>query len=380
MISINLISKPAILHLGKFYPPHRGGIESYLHELAIRQRADAQVEVVVAHDYAKTQCESIRGVVVTRCATYGVVASMPVCPRMVVEIRRRPAEIVHLHTPNPGAALALLLSGHKGKVVITHHADTLGRPFLRKLSDPFVRAAMDRASAIIVTSSRYLASSPELAPYKEKCRVVPLAIDPALYSETATESQRIREQFGERILLSVGRLVPYKGFRFAIEAMAQVDGHLCIIGSGPEDGFLRQLARERNVADKVTFLGRVDDLRPYYQAARAFVLPSVTRAEAFGVVQLEAMASGTPVINTDLDSGVPEVGVDGVSALTVPPGNAAALAKAMNSLLDDPGLRDRLAAGARQAVQEKYSLDRMVRSTFDVYQEVLGAADKPASL
>ncbi len=369
-----------LLHIGKFYPPHPGGIETHLRDLATRQTNSIQVSVVVSSSSRKAIRERMDEVSVVRVPCFGTFASMPLSPRLAAGIRTCPAEIVHLHTPNPGAALALLLSGHKGKVVITHHADTLGRPFLRKLSDPFVRAAMDRASAIIVTSSRYLASSPELAPYKEKCRVVPLAIDPALYSETATESQRIREQFGERILLSVGRLVPYKGFRFAIEAMAQVDGHLCIIGSGPEDGFLRQLARERNVADKVTFLGRVDDLRPYYQAARAFVLPSVTRAEAFGVVQLEAMASGTPVINTDLDSGVPEVGVDGVSALTVPPGNAAALAKAMNSLLDDPGLRDRLAAGARQAVQEKYSLDRMVRSTFDVYQEVLGAADKPASL
>ncbi len=178
------------------------------------------------------------------------------------------------------------------------------------------------------------------------------------------------------MLLAVGRLVPYKGFRFAIEAMPQVDGHLCIIGTGPEDSFLRQLARERNVAEKVTFLGRVDDLRPYYQAASAFVLPSVTRAEAFGVVQLEAMASGTPIINTHLDSGVPEVAADGISAITVPPNDPNALAAAMNSLLSDPGLRSQLSAGGRHAVQETYALEIMVSTTLDIYREVLGATAK----
>lgn len=363
----------SVLHIGKFYPPHRGGIETHLYDLATRQASEAAVEVVVAHDHARTDREILNGVGVTRCATLGVIASMPVCLGMAGEIRRHPADIVHLHTPNPGAALALLLSGHRGKVVVTHHADTMGRRLLRKLSDPFVGAVMDRASAIIVTSSRYLSSSLELWAYQKKCRVVPLAIDPAPFQEVLPESKMVQDRFGARMLLAVGRLVPYKGFRFAIEAMTQVDGHLCIIGSGPEENFLRQLARDINVAEKVTFMSRVDDLRPYYQAACAFVLPSVSRAEAFGVVQLEAMASGTPIVNTRLDSGVPEVGLDGISAITVPPSDATALAAAMNTLLNDRVLSSQLSAGGRRAVQETYGIAKMVSTTLDIYREVLGS-------
>lgn len=364
-----------MLHIGKFYPPHPGGIETHLYDLATCLSREISVEVVVAHDFARTERESLDGVGITRCATLGAIASMPLVPGMAREIRKHQADIVHLHTPNPGAALALLLSGHRGKVVVTHHADTLGRPFLRKLSDPFVRAVMNRASAIIVTSARYLASSPELAPYQSKCHVVPLSINPAPYKNVLAESFAIRERFGNRMLLAIGRLVPYKGFRFAIEAMTQVDGHLCIIGSGPEDGALRQLARERNIANKVSFLGRVEDLRPYYQAACAFLFPSITRAEAFGIVQLEAMASGTPVINTDLDSGVPEIGVNGISALTVPPEDSMSLAAAMRMLLNDAALRDRLAANAQHAVEEKFSVSGMVKSTMGIYREVLAAAN-----
>lgn len=365
----------SVLHIGKFYPPHNGGIETHLRDLASRQRAKIAVNAVVANDHAYTSHEIMEGVEVTRCATFGSIASMPICPSMARHLALPAADIIHLHTPNPGAALALLLSRRRECVVITHHADTLGRPLLRRLSDPVVRMVMDRASVIIVTSLRYLASSQELAPYKQKCRVVPLAIDPTSYSEDIGQSQEIRGRFGERMLLSVGRLVPYKGLRFAIEAMTHVDGHLCIIGHGPEENFLRRFARESGISDRVTFLGRTNDLRPYYQAARALVLPSVTRAEAFGVVQLEAMASGTPVINTDLDSGVPEVGVDGVNALTVPPGDPMALARAMQTMLDDTCVHDRLAVGARRIIHERYLLDKMVDSTLAIYRDILNMSD-----
>ena len=367
------VNPRSVLHIGKFYPPHNGGIETHVYELARRQKEEMEVGVVVAHGQRWTRRECVDGVRVTRCGTLGSIASMPICIGMAGAIRNAPADVVHLHVPNPGAALAFLLSGHKGKLVVTHHADTLGRRFLRRLSDPFVRAAMDRASAIIVTSARYMATSPELERYREKCRVIPLAIDPSFYAAISPESDTIRRRFDGRLILAVGRMVPYKGFRYAIEAMQQVEGHLCIIGSGPEEASLQQLASELKVTDKVTFMGRAGDLRPYYQAASAFVLPSISRAEAFGMVQLEAMASGTPIINTNIDSGVPEVAEAGVSAITVPPGNAEALAGAMRALLGDPELRSRLGRRAQDVVREKYALDPMVRSTFALYREVLGA-------
>ena len=297
---------------------------------------------------------------------------MPVCPGLVSEIRSSPADIVHIHMPNPGGALAFLMSGHTGKLVITHHADTLGRPLLRRFSDPFVRSLMRRASRILVTSNRYLGSSLELAPFWDKCRVIPLGID--IQKAISIDDQavlQVRQRFGENLILAIGRLVPYKGFDILIRAMKDVDAKLLLVGTGPQFEYLSKLIRSENLERRVTMLGRVDDVRPYLAAASIFVLPSVTRAEAFGIVQLEAMAAGLPVINTDIDSGVPEVCIDGKMALTVPPSDPVALSEAMRVLLSRDELRARFGEAAKARVHSEYTNDLMAERTMSLYAEVL---------
>jgi rhamnosyl/mannosyltransferase len=274
--------------------------------------------------------------------------------------------------PNPLAALAFLISRHPGKLILTHHADTLGRPVLRRFSDPIVRALMRRASRIIVTSNRYLDSSPELLPFREKCRVIPLGIDVQRAVCNDQEAiTRVRQRFGDRLVLAVGRLVPYKGFDILLRAMKDVDAKLLLIGTGPQEDALRRLIALENLQHRVTMLGRVDDLRPYLAAASLFVLPSVTRSEAFGLVQLEAMAAGLPVVNTDINSGVPEICVSGEMGITVPPGDLVALAKAVQLLLNRDDLRAQFGIAAKARVESQFTTDRMADRTMALYKDVL---------
>jgi rhamnosyl/mannosyltransferase len=128
------------------------------------------------------------------------------------------------------------------------------------------------------------------------------------------------------------------------------------------------------VEDRVYFHGYIDDkkLREYYRSADLFVLPSVESSEAFGIVQLEAMAHGLPVINTDLPTGVPWVSRDRKTGLTVPPRDADALASAIQELLVDDELRESLGRNARQRVETKFTEARMLSQTLDVYAEVIG--------
>ncbi len=367
-----------VLHVGKFYPPHMGGMEIYLQQLVVGQSTSIDVAAIVANDARHTQVEYRDGAKIVRAAAFGSVASMPIVPTLAWQIRQHDSSLIHLNTPNPGAAFALLASGHRGKLIVTHHADTLGRKLLRRISDPFVAKIMERAAAIIVTSKGYLDSSEELAPYREKCRVIPLGIEATPFEGLDTSaSHAIRTRFGNRLILAVGRLVPYKGFEYLIRSMRDVHGVLLLIGTGPLRESLLRTIKECGVEDKVTVLGHVDEITPYYKAASMLVIPSVTRAEAFGVVQLEAMASGIPVINTNIPSGVPEVSVHGQTGLTVPPRDAGALADAINTLLDDEGLREKFGQMARERVRNKFSVESMVAQTRDLYASVMASSSPP---
>lgn len=369
--------RPTVLHLGKYYPPHLGGMETHVHDLAVRQAGSVKVSVIVANSAMRNEFAVMEGVSITRVARISTVASMPVCPGLSAAIQRTPADLVHVHMPNPGAAQAFLMSGHPGKVVITHHADTLGRKLIRRLSDPFVSRLMQRASRIIVTSTRYLESSSELLPFRGKCSIIPLGIDTRdVTCADIGEVQKLHREFGDRLILAVGRLVRYKGFDILIRAMKHVDAKLLLIGAGPEHKALARLASTQGVQRNVVMLGRVEDIRPYFAAASFFVLPSVTRAEAFGTVQLEAMAAGLPVINTDIDSAVPGVSIDGLTGITVAPRDADALSNAMRLLLDKRELRDQFGMAARAKVSAEYSVDLMAERTLSVYSGVLNPAPK----
>jgi len=264
------------------------------------------------------------------------------------------------------------MSGHKGKLIVTHHADTLGRRHLRRFVDPFVRQVMKRAAAVIVTSKRYLDSSEELAGFRDKCHVVPLGIDvEAFETEKSAEVRAIHEKYGPRLIVAVGRLVPYKGFEFLLQAMTDIDATLLLIGTGPLQKQLEIAVERLGIADRVQLLGHVEDIVPYYHASQMLVLPSVSRAESFGLVQLEAMAAGIPVVNTEIDSGVPEVSLHGVTGITVPPEDQKALAHAVTFLLDHEKTRLMYGQAALLRAREEFSVQRMAESTLRVYESVL---------
>jgi glycosyltransferase involved in cell wall biosynthesis len=362
----------SILHLGKFYPPHMGGMETHLRNLVSGLSGSEDVRVIVAGDSIRGRVDRIDGAIITRVPTWGVVASMPVTPTLAWELMKVKPALVHVHVPNPGAAFAIVAARYHGPLVIMHQSDTLGRKLLKRMSDPFVNAMMRRADRIIVASHRYLNSSEELVPFKEKCRVIPMGINIEKERENiGAECAEVVREHGSRLVLAVGRLVGYKGFIYLLEAMRMVDATLLLVGTGPLDSELRRAVQSYGVSDKVKFLGRVDDLQKYYRASSVFVLPSISRAEAYGLVQLEAMAAGLPVINTDLDTGVPEVSVDGVTGITVPPADANSLALAINVLLEDAALRQRMGEAGRVRANREFSPKLMIERTMNLYEDVL---------
>jgi rhamnosyl/mannosyltransferase len=155
--------------------------------------------------------------------------------------------------------------------------------------------------------------------------------------------------------------------------MTQVDATLLIVGDGPRREALEERVDDRGIQDRVRFLGQLaePELHDCYAIADVFALPSVEPSEAFGIVQIEAMAHGTPVVNTDLPTGVPWVSQDGVTGLTVPPRDAGSLADALTGLIDDPTTREKYGRNARERVEEMFSRGHVLSKMDELYHSMV---------
>jgi glycosyltransferase involved in cell wall biosynthesis len=368
------VSRPVILQVGKFYPPHMGGIETHLETLCRQLAREFDVRVIASNHQPGRQSEVRHGIPVTRLATPFSITSAPVNPSLPSAIRAEKADLLHLHLPHPGGVLGVLASRFRGPLVVTYHSDVVRQQLMSAVFKPFLQSVLDRARRIVATSSNYVESSAVLQQYKARCCVVPYGIPVHRFtSDDAAKAGEIRQRFGPRIVLAVGRFVYYKGFEFLVRAMQSVDGHLLLVGDGPRRSSLEEEVRRCGVASRVTFLGEIqnEQLPPLFCAADVFALPSIARSEAFAIVQLEAMAAGTPVVNTALASGVPWVSPHGVTGLTVPPADAGALAAALRTLLDDRALREQFAAAGRERVRREFTEEVMARRIGALYNEVL---------
>lgn len=367
--------KLRVLHVGKFYPPYMGGIETHLQNLCNELKDLVDLKVLVSNSNTQTIEETVEGVSVTRVGTRATLSAAPISPGLVSRIRREAADIVHLHHPNPIAVMAYQLSGHRGTLVITYHSDIVRQKKLGAIFQPFLERALAWSDAIIATSPNYLETSTVLQAHRERCVVLPYGIPVEQFAHRDESAiARIREQYGSRVVITVGRLIYYKGFDVLVRAMKDVDGTLLVVGDGPLRAELEALAQSLGIGDRVHFLGEIHnrDIAAWYHASDVFALASVARSEAFGIVQLEAMACGLPVVNTGLDSGVPFVSLDGLTGITVPPGDSAALSRALSTLLDDDELRARLGEAARVRVDTEFTAPVMGRRMLDLYTSLVG--------
>jgi rhamnosyl/mannosyltransferase len=350
-------------------------MESALFDLCEELRDKVDLRVLVANGGGITRTEAKDGLKVTRAKSLGTLFSTSICPTMPYWIKRFQADIVQIHHPNPMANIAYLLSNQPGRLIVLYQSDIIRQRVTYKIYTPFLMSMLRRAQRVIVTSPNYLESSPLLVKFKEKCVVIPLGIDLRKFEKKGFERKiaAIRSQYGERIVLFVGRLTRYKGVRYLLEAMGRVSGHLLIIGAGELERQLRGYVGRHSLSAKVHFLGEVGkrEIVHYFHACDLLVLPSITRNEAFGLVQLEAMACGKPVVSTRIETGVQYVNQDEQTGFIVPPRNSEALAEAMNRLLEDEKLRSRMGIEGRNRVEEEFTKEKMALETLKLYEEVL---------
>lgn len=370
--------------VNKYYPPHLGGIEFHVRDLAqgLVEHAGAVVRVVVCNGSDAREEERIDGVEVVRLPRATELSSTPVSWEFARALREQaarnePPDVFHFHFPYPWGEISWLAARPKVPMVVTYHSDIIRQKVALAAYRPLLNRFLDSADLIIASSPNMIEHSAYLSPRAKKCRHVDFGLHVERFagdSATAARARALRSQHpGRRIVLFVGRLIYYKGADVLVRAMRHVDADLVMIGRGSLESELREMVLAHGMSDRVRFLEPVDEaeLAAWYEAAHVFALPSVARSEAFGLVQIEAHAAGTPVVSTDLTTGVPYANVDGVTGFTVPVGDADALADALNRLLADDALRERMGRQARERALSQFTIPRMVDNTLAVYREAI---------
>lgn len=367
-----------VLHVGKFYPPASGGMEKVVQTLCEGERARGVDSRVLAanHGGMRTLHEEHRAVPVTRVATLATIGSVGLCPTFPLWMRHLDADVMVIHEPNPLALVSHALARPRARLLVWFHSEVV-RPRwkYRAIYRPMLRRVLTLADRILVSSPRLAECAEELHDFREKCVSVPFGVDPnqhAVSDANRTLIHELRAAGPEPLLLFVGRMVPYKGVDVLLKALVGVKARAVLVGDGPMRMEWQRLATSLGLDGRVRFAGEVGpvELAAHYQACDVFVLPSVTRAEAFGMVQIEAMACGKPVVSTRLPSGVPWVNQDGETGIVVEPSDVGALEGALNALVNDPALRARLGTGARARVLSTFTVPGMIDRTTALYQEV----------
>ena len=367
-----------VLQLGKFYPI-RGGIEKVEYDLTVGLSAygvDADMMCAAVEGSGRVVRLSPHARLIS-CRTRFTAAATMISLSMVRTLRNccHHYDVIHVHHPDPMACLALRLSGYRGKVILHWHSDILKQRYLLQLYRPLQNWLLRRASLIVGTTPVYLSESPFLQRVQDKTICLPIGVEPMRPEPEAVEA--IRRQYGGRkIVFSLGRLVPYKGYRYLVEAAKYLDDDFVVLigGTGWQAGELQEQINALGLGGKVYLLGRVsdEDLPAYYGACEVFCLSSVQKTEAFGIVQIEAMSCGKPVVATRIpQSGVAWVNRHGASGINVEPANAHALAEAITALTRDPQVYRRYAEGAARRYQELFTMERMVSGCLDIYNKVM---------
>jgi glycosyltransferase involved in cell wall biosynthesis len=372
-----------IVHFGKYYFPDNGGIESVTASLAKGAVAfDHEVSVVCFKKSPAKSQDLLEGVHVLRAPITISLTSQPIGIKYFFQClsSAKEADLVHLHVPNMLGSLCALFISPNIRLLVHWHSDVINKGFFGKILRPLESALLRRANCIVATSQVYADASKALAPFRNKISVVPIGIpDKNHQASSSSLSSKLYERVNnKKIILSVGRLVPYKGFAVLIEAAKHLpkDSIVLIVGAGPLQKALQEAVEKAGVADRIDLTGRLDDseLNAIFERATLYCLPSINRAEAFGVVLLEAMAFGLPIVASDIPgSGVPWVNQHDISGLNFTSGDPIALAHACNKILESVVLRKNLALGARQRFLSEFTEDVSVKRIMDIYDRLVSS-------
>lgn len=372
--------RPSVLHLAKADPPDMvGGPLAVIRDIfaALNQRF-ASAALISATSAGRREIV-INDVQVAPGHAFGRAMSLPrkwtLHWRLIRQIATH--DLLAFHGPFPLAELAIALGVGRCKPVVVHwYGDVAAGSAARWFSAFLLCGTLRRADAIVVADRMLIHATPQLKEHAEKCRVVPFGIDIDKFKWPNFAPGRVSDR--GRLVLACGPLVPDKGFDVLIHSAVHRQFDVWIVGDGTDRPRLQRLIDDLGVADRVRLLGSVPDCErlKLMCIADVFAMPSRTADESFGLVQLEAMAAGRPIVNTALETAVPHVARHGLEAITVTPDDAGQLGDAIDALIRDPERRRQLGRAAQTRAAAQYSATAFKAGVEMVYREAMTARTK----
>ncbi|MCK5547779.1 MAG: glycosyltransferase family 4 protein [Thermoplasmata archaeon] len=369
-----------IIQVAPYFHPHIGGVESHVMSLSeelVRRGHD--VYVLTARLPGTKTSETLNGIKVLRSKPLVIWFKTPVIPGIKKSIKRLNGDVVHSHSPPPLPSYyaAEASRGSGTPFLITYHCDLeISSPIGGFVTEFYRRtygaSTIRKSDRVIVTTVTYGATSRTV--WNANPVVIPNMVDIERF-KPIPGNKELKAELGlpedRPTVLFVGRLTRHKGVEYILEASRDIDAKFIVIGGGEYEAELKDIAKSLKVGGKVSFAGKVPDSRisKYLSASDVLVLPSTSRLEAFGIAALEAMASGTPVIISNIP-GVREVITDGEEGLLVEPMNPEDLAAKISLILGDENKRKTMGQKARKKVEQHFSVEKVTDKIEKVYEEL----------
>ncbi|RLG11868.1 glycosyl transferase family 1 [Candidatus Pacearchaeota archaeon] len=370
-----------VLHIGKYYPPVFGGIERATFDIVEElNKRDIKTDVICFNSKNKYVEDEFNNYKVFRVKTNFILASAPISFQIFIKLKQIVEsgnyDILHFHHPNPIANLALFFCNLKNKKLVVHwHSDIIKQKILLKFYKPFQNWLLKKADIIIGTSPNYIKHSEHLKKFKNKCIAIPFGI-----KKLEVNSKKVKEiktyYKNKKIIFALGRYVSYKGFKYLIEAGKYLNENTIILigGDGPLRNFYEKLIKKLSLQNRVKLVGNIpqEELGSYYEACDIFCLPSVEKNEAFGLVLLEAMSFGKPIVATNiLGSGVPWVNQHGITGINVEPRDPKALAEAINIILNNKEMYKKFSQNALKRYKNEFTLEKEIEKIIKLYLKLI---------
>ncbi|MFZ6730863.1 glycosyltransferase family 4 protein [Undibacterium sp. Ji42W] len=365
------------LHFYRTYHPDTfGGIEQVIRQLAVGTPGlgvEAEV-LILTRKHGNLELE-LEGHKVHRVIQSFEIASTGFSWRALSRFRElaNSADIIHYHFPWPFMDLMHLFCGIRKPTIVTYHSDIVRQKFLEKVYQPLRQWFLNDADKIVTTSPNYLSSSLVLNRYRDKTEVIADGLDKNIYPQPSPELiAKWQQRFAGRFFLFVGMLRYFKGVHILLEAVADTDMPVLIVGNGPEEAALKQQARDLKL-DNVHFLGALpeEDKVALLSLCYGVVFPSHLRSEAFGISLLEGAMYAKPMISSEIGTGTSYVTIAGDTGVVVPPEDALALRAAMTDLWDKPALAAQMGQLAQKRYHAIFTSEMMARNYVRLYVDVI---------